>query len=341
MRTGDGSARDEHADDALSRSLAALARDAREPEAQVAYDNTISNERTYLDVAAALAHHAAPGRVYIGVGPEQNFAYIARARPGVAFIVDYRRDNFVLHVAYRALFAIAPTRVAFVCGLLGRSCADASTAVEADADAVLAAAAARPPNADERERMRAAIVARARTYDLGLDGVDLGRMVAQLDVLFERQLDGRPPSRAGEPPQPSLRELLVARAHGVQMGFLASDDAYRTVQALERAGRIVPIVGDFTGDRALAAIAAWMRAHAMLLGVFYMSNVEQDLPHAAWPRWIANLRALPSDARSLAIRAVVATRDGEQSVTLIHPYAALVERGADGSPVREIAPISE
>lgn len=322
--------------DPLARDLAALARDAREPEAQVVSDNTISNERTYLDVAAPLARHAPPDRAYVGVGPEQNFAYIALVRPAVAFIVDYRRDNFVLHVAYRALFELAPTRAAFVCMLLGRPCAGAR--VDGDADAVLAAATARAPSSDERARTRDAIVARARTYDLALDGADLGRLVAQLDVLFERQLDGRPPSRANEPLEPSLRELFVARANGVELGFLASEDAYRVVQSLERRGRVVPIVGDFAGDVAMGAIAGWMRAHAMPLGVFYASNVEQDLSPTGWTRWMTNARALPHDARSLAIRAVVAAREGERSATFLHSYAALVARDA---PAIDVPAISE
>src|SRR5438105_818951 len=110
--------------------LAALARSG-EREAQVDYDNTISNERTYLDVATSLATHARAGRVYVGVGPEQNLAYIALARPSVAFVVDYRRDNFLLHVAYRALFDATATRVAFVCALLGRDCGDATSGGDA------------------------------------------------------------------------------------------------------------------------------------------------------------------------------------------------------------------
>jgi hypothetical protein len=37
-----------------------------------------------------------PGGVYIGVGPEQNFTYIAALRPRIAFIVDIRRQNIPL-----------------------------------------------------------------------------------------------------------------------------------------------------------------------------------------------------------------------------------------------------
>ena len=51
------------------------------------------------------------GGAYIGVGPDQNFSYIARIRPSVAYIIDIRRDNLLLHLLFKALFARAPDRV--------------------------------------------------------------------------------------------------------------------------------------------------------------------------------------------------------------------------------------
>ena len=56
----------------------------------------------------------ARGGVYIGVGPEQNFTYIARLRPSTAFIIDIRRENRSLHLLYKALFEISRDRADFV-----------------------------------------------------------------------------------------------------------------------------------------------------------------------------------------------------------------------------------
>src|SRR5687768_7892156 len=53
-------------------------------------ENLVSNEPDYVDNARRLRR---AGGVYIGVGPEQNFSYIARLRPAMAFIVDIRREN--------------------------------------------------------------------------------------------------------------------------------------------------------------------------------------------------------------------------------------------------------
>ena len=45
--------------------------------------------------------------VYIGVGPEQNFSYIARLRPTIAFIVDIRLENRNLHLLHKAVIELS------------------------------------------------------------------------------------------------------------------------------------------------------------------------------------------------------------------------------------------
>ena len=75
---------------------------------------------------------APPDGVYIGVGPEQNFTYIAALRPTVAFIVDIRRQNALELLMYKALFETSDNRVDFVSQLFSRKPA---TAVEGGATA--------------------------------------------------------------------------------------------------------------------------------------------------------------------------------------------------------------
>src|SRR5512142_3219823 len=62
-------------------------------------DNVISNETSLLEPAAALM--GLHGGVYIGVGPEQNYTYIALSRPEYALLIDLRRDNALLHLLYK------------------------------------------------------------------------------------------------------------------------------------------------------------------------------------------------------------------------------------------------
>jgi hypothetical protein len=60
------------------------------------------------------------GGVYLGVGPDQNFSYIAQARPSLAILIDVRRDNLLLHLLFKAIFAEARSRVDYLSLLTGR-----------------------------------------------------------------------------------------------------------------------------------------------------------------------------------------------------------------------------
>ena len=90
-------------------------------------DNLLSNENSISSVAAELAARMKPGGVYLGVGPEQNFTYIAAMRPRLAFITDIRRGNLDLHLMYKALFGLSATRSEFVARLFSRRPVAAST----------------------------------------------------------------------------------------------------------------------------------------------------------------------------------------------------------------------
>jgi hypothetical protein len=59
--------------------------------------------------------------VYLGVGPEQNFTYIAALRPGLAVIFDIRRQNMIEHLLYKSLFELSADRAEFVSKLFCRS----------------------------------------------------------------------------------------------------------------------------------------------------------------------------------------------------------------------------
>src|SRR5262245_21803479 len=83
-------------------------------------DNMISNESSYLQVLPALRQKTTSGGAYIGVGPDQNFTYIAETRPAIAYIIDIRRDNLLLHLLFKALFTESRTRVEYLARLFGR-----------------------------------------------------------------------------------------------------------------------------------------------------------------------------------------------------------------------------
>src|SRR5881628_553386 len=54
-----------------------LVEDLSEPNGSFRSDNLLSNELQFQYVIPELTRIARPGRAYVGVGPEQNFTYIA------------------------------------------------------------------------------------------------------------------------------------------------------------------------------------------------------------------------------------------------------------------------
>ena len=71
-----------------------------------------NGSRTALHDAAR--RRGVSGGVYMGVGPEQNFTYIAAIRPKMAFIVDIRRQAVMQHLMFKAMFEMANDRADFI-----------------------------------------------------------------------------------------------------------------------------------------------------------------------------------------------------------------------------------
>ena len=84
-------------------------------------DNFTSNEREIGQLFTMLRERGTSGGVYLGVGPEQNFTYIAAIRPAMAFIIDIRRQAVMQHLMYKALFEMAHDRAEFVSLLFAKA----------------------------------------------------------------------------------------------------------------------------------------------------------------------------------------------------------------------------
>src|SRR5438105_14080590 len=67
----------------------------------------MSNELQFQYVIPRLKEGRKAGGVYVGVGPEQNFTYIAALQPKIVFICDIRRQNMIEHLIYKALFEMS------------------------------------------------------------------------------------------------------------------------------------------------------------------------------------------------------------------------------------------
>jgi hypothetical protein len=278
-----------------------------EPNGFFRSDNLVSNEMVFQRVIPTLQQTVLPASAYVGVGPDQNFTYIAALKPRIAFIVDIRRQNMLLHLMYKALIEMSPTREAFMSRLFSRP-VPSGTTPDDTVGALLDAFEKEEPDGVAFERNRSEIYARLQdTHGFSLSHADL----AGIDYVYRAFYSAGPDIRysvgrgSGWQPFPTYRDLMTADdGAGVQRGYLASEDIYRSLRDLEMRNLIVPLVGDFAGPKALRSVARYLDLHHATVSVFYTSNVEQYLFHGdAWQRFYNNVGALPTDSRSTFVRA--------------------------------------
>jgi hypothetical protein len=292
-----------------ARPFATLVEQLSEPNGAFDTDNLISNETSYLHVAPAL-DQAGAGGVYIGVGPDQNFSYIARLRPTDAFIVDIRRDNLLMHLLLKALFATSRNRAEFVSLLTGRPAPDrVETWRDASIEKIVAyidetKAAATSARSEDVERLHAAI----RRSGVPVSAKDF-QTIDRFHSSFVDEglsLQFHSTGRAAREYYPTYRDLLLETdRQGRKRCYLASEDDFQFVKALEARDGVVPVVGDLAGPHAVAAIGQLMTERGQRLSAFYVSNVENYLfQNGSYARYVENLKRLPHSDRSLIIRAI-------------------------------------
>jgi hypothetical protein len=335
------------------RTFWTLVTEFSEPNGFFRSDNLVSNETVFQHVIPTLQQTLGPVSAYVGVGPDQNFTYIAGLRPRIAFIVDIRRGNLLLHLMYKALIEMAPTREEFLSLLFSRP-APPRNAVNDSADALLSAFAEVEPDGVAFERTRAQIYSHLQqTHHFTLSRSDL----TGIDYVFRafyrdgpelRYSFGRAPSAFQ--PFPTYRDLMTADdGQGKQRSYLASEELYQALRDMEERNLIIPLVGDFSGPKALRSVARYLDLHHATVSLFYTSNVEQYLfnPRGdAWQRFYDNVAALPITSRSTFIRAYFSNQGrvmripdpgqrgpiplGPRSQTLLNPISVLLEAYGEG-----------
>jgi hypothetical protein len=261
-------------------------------------ENLVSNEPRFVHMIRVL--RASDG-VYIGVGPEQNFSYIARLRPSMAFIVDIRQENRNLQLMYKALFEISTDRADFLSRLFSRERPSGLRSRATVQDLFAAYATAKAPRALRDANVR---LVRARLLDvhrLPLTSEDLGWIEHVLDAFHAAGPEIHYSSRSdpNDSPGPSYRALMTAPdLGGHSRSYLASDEDFAFVKTLESTNRIVPIVGDFGGPAAIRKLGDYIRQHEGSVTAFYASNVEVYLNRHKLGTFCGNLATLPYSSRT-------------------------------------------
>ena len=288
-------------------SFATLVARLSEPGGYFDSDNLVSNELSYEHVLGAMRRLKVSGGAYIGVGPDQNYTYIGKIRPKIAYMIDVRRDNLLQHLLYKSLFDMARNRVEYLALLTARPAPRNSASWDRRGlDQIITYIDSVTPRREIYDSLRAAVGRKAAGYGIPLDARDLetiarihGRFASSgLDLQYESL---NRPSRRN---YPTYRELILERdLEGIQGNYFASEDDFQYVKSLHARNLIIPVVGNLAGSHALRAIGRDVAARGERVSALYVSNVEFYLMReGGFEAFAENVKTLPRNERSVIIR---------------------------------------
>jgi hypothetical protein len=262
-------------------------------------------------VLPELVRRVGSGGLYLGVGPEQNFTYIAAIRPRMAFIIDIRRGNLHQHLLYKALFEMSKDRADFVTRLFVRERRSA-VGPHATAAELFGGLDQLPASTAQYDANLSAVIGWLTTrHGFPLESVDRDG----IDYVYRQaffadgpglnyRMNGR--MGRGRRGMPSYADLMSATDdEGRQWSYLATEANFAFVKALHERNLIVPLVGDFGGPKALRTVGRYAHERAAVVTALYVSNVEQYLrPDGKWDAFCANVASMPLARHSTFIRSV-------------------------------------
>jgi hypothetical protein len=277
-------------------------------------DNYLSNEIAFQEIIPNLQRTVKPGGAYLGVGPEQNFTYIAAMRPRMAFIIDIRRQNMIEQLLYKAFMEISSDRAGFVSMLFARP-RPAGLGRRTTADDLFKAFDNSNPNSNLFEKNLRLAIDHLQHHGITLSFGDQVSMRKVYDAFYasgpnltytsygNAQVLGRD--------MPSYSDLMTASDENEKnWAYLATEEQFETVRQLELDNLIVPLVGNFAGSKAIRIVGKYVRDHHAIVTAFYLSNVEQYLfqQDDDWARFYTNAATLPTDYTSTFIRSTADRR---------------------------------
>ena len=271
-------------------------------------DNFTSNEREIAQVSTMLRDAGVKGGAYLGVGPEQNFTYIAATRPAIAFIVDIRRQAVMQHLMFKAVFEMAPERADFISVLFSKprpAGLSTTTTIQQIWDGFAPVATDREAGARTYVRI-VELLTKTHGFTFTADEAE------QLQAVFDAFQAYGPSitTRGGGGGGGGRNNVTFADLTGWMtddagrtQSFLSTEDNYQFVRALQEKNLIVPVSGDFGGPKAIRAIGAYLRERSATVSSFYVSNVEQYLfQDDKQKAFYDNVAALPITTTSVFIR---------------------------------------
>jgi hypothetical protein len=298
-------------------------------------DNYTSNEREVGRLFATLREAGVQGGVYLGVGPEQNFSYIAAIRPVMAFVVDIRRQAVMQHLMFKAVFELARDRADFIALLFSKprpADLDSTTPIQRIWDAY-EGVATDPTLAARNSTRIVEHLSRKHGFAFTADESAQLESVLAAFVRFGPAITTRGAfAFGGGGNNVTFADLTgwSLDAAGQPQSFLSTEEHFRFVKSLQEKNLIVPISGDFAGPKAIRAIGAYLQKHGAVVSAFYLSNVEQYLFQDGKQRaFYDNVATLPVNDQSVFIRPYSLRRGGRtaQSLCAIAGFIGAVGAG--------------
>jgi hypothetical protein len=258
--------------------------------------NLTSNELWFQSVIPDLVERTKPGGVYLGVGPEQNYTYMAALKPRLAIIFDIRRGNLDLQLMYKALFELAADRADFVSMLFSKPRPDGLTANATAAEIFAAVGRSETSEALFDTTLEAILNRLTRVHGFPLPAADLDG-IEQIFRTFYR-------SGFWVRSSPSYEALMTSTDQaGVNRSYLADEESFKVLKDLQTRNLVIPVVGDFGGAKAIRFVGRFLKTYGLTVSAFYLSNVEQYLFQAGtWGTFCRNVAGLPLDTSSTFIR---------------------------------------
>jgi hypothetical protein len=285
-----------------------LVSESSEPDGTFRSDNLLSNELGFQYVVPELARTAKAGRVYMGVGPEQNFTYIVATKPAMAFIVDIRRGNLDLQLMYKALFELSADRAEFVSRLFSRKRPDGLSTTSTSLDVFGAVGSVATSTEMFNANLQAIddVLVKKHGFALSNDDLEGIKYVYNAFFVYGPKIQYSSTSSFGGSQQPSYADLMTAADRaGIEHGYLANEENFQFMKDLETRNMIVPVIGNFGGSKAIRAVGRYLKDRNATVAAFYLSNVEQYLRQdLIWDSFCANVATLPLDETSTFIRSV-------------------------------------
>jgi hypothetical protein len=282
-----------------------------EPGGYFRSDNFVSNETSFQYVIPELQRTTRPGGVYLGVAPDQNFTYLIALEPRIAFVIDIRRQNLIHHLMYKAMIEMSQDRADFMSLLFARARPaglDASATPEALFNAFAKVAADTVVFAKNLATITDWLTKR---HGFALPAADL----QSLDYVYRAFVTAGPdityafPNGGGRGfgRWPTYAQLMLETdGVGNNRSYLATEVNFAALKALETNNLLIPLVGNFSGDKTVRTVGRFLKEHRLTVTAFYTSNVEQYLFQQGddWQRFYANVATLPLDSTSTFIRSL-------------------------------------